>query len=196
MARSTRGDGFSVKSQNTSTLDLFDNLMAENTEAPAPVKEKESSPKEAPVKENTKLTKDTPKTPEKKPEAAKKVQSLRIEENTKVESSYNMSRKSVTISVLEDEDMFLRFHSAKKGISRQDLLEEIFSNEIKNVKSGNIPEFDEIKPYMKQLKEPTRFTAMMKEDLIDDIKKTASMIGLRPTAFMAYSIHKYQLTSN
>lgn len=205
MARSASGDGFSVKPKNTNTLDLFDDLMA-TTPAPAEPKvepkvepKKVENPKKEPVKkEEKKLEAPAPKkesAPKEKKEEPKveKPKTPSKPVKSTVESRYNEPRKSITISVLEDEDMFLRFHAARNGISRQDLLEKIFTEEIDKLNAGDLPTLEEIKPYMKQLKEPTRFTAMLQADLIDDIKKAASLAGLRPTSFMAYAIHKAQL---
>ncbi len=199
MARSVSGDGFAVtnpKTKNSNTLDLFDNLMSET---PAPTVEPK---KEAKKTEKKQTSKPVAKPVEKKPTAkAEKVTEKVVVEPILekkallVEIPYNQPRKSITISVLEDEDMFLRFHAAKRGISRQDYLEELFTTGINKVNNNDIPSFEEIKPYMKQLKEPTRFTAMLQEDLINDIKSTASKVGLRPTSWMAYLIHEAYITN-
>ena len=210
MARSARGDGFSVKPKNTNTLDLFDDLMA--VEPIVTIEDNTSMPKEEPKDKPAKIEPQSEVIPEPKPAVEsqdnnvpkeKEVEKnniqkrqLKTEKISNVDSSYNQPRKSITISVLEDDDMFLRFYAARNGISRQELLENIFSNEIDAVNAGNIPSLAEIKPYMKQLKEPTRFTAMLPADLIDAIKKSASLTGLRPTSFMAYVIHKKYLSVN
>lgn len=193
MARSVSGDGFGVSGQkpkNSSTLDLFDNLMAEAPVNDTPQVKKVEKPKEVKVK----TTSPSPKKTSKSKVSEKETKPTKPAEEKVVDSRYTMPRKSITISVLEDEDMFLRFNAARKGISRQDLLEQLFISEIDKVNNNQIPTFEEIKPFMKQLKEPTRFTAMLQSDLIDDIKLSASKVGLRPTSWMAYVIHKYQET--
>ncbi|MBE5911987.1 hypothetical protein [Pseudobutyrivibrio sp.] len=201
MARSVSGDGFGVsvqKPKNSSTLDLFDNLMADTTPAVEPP-QKKTVEKKAVSTENKKAATKEKSTVEKT--VAEKAAPLQKKKapakNSKVvETRYTQPRKSITISVLEDEDMFLRFNAARKGVSRQDLLENLFTDEIDKVNKNEIPSFEEIKPFMKQLKEPTRFTAMLQSDLIEDIKSSASKVGLRPTSWMAYVIHKYQEKEN